>query len=1049
MDDRVLPAIEAGEELGEVDVDRGVEAGEGDRLLEELDRPRRALRRLGDPGDRPELGALEGAGAVVDLEALLEGVAEDRRTVAAVAAEGHPEAAEGDLRGRGDGQRPAVELPRQAPLIADRRVLEGEATGAAEDVGLGAGVVELVGEALEGADRRLDVAERLVDLDDREARGEVVGGPLDRLDQELAGGLRAGAAELEVGGAGEERGPLDRHLAGDGGGLEGVDPLGEGVAGPGPLAAIAAAAGEDVLGLDREDRRVVGVGRLALAGPLGGEAGLAAEGDHRGAGARARVGGGGGEGPGDDLRAAADPGGAGEAELARNIVRRGRGGGLEVGQGGLGVPCLFGQAEREGAALVGAPLAGEAVEGGLAEELGLAVLLAEIDEEGAGDPELGPEGEGAAEGDHRRRRLAELAAAEEGDAVEQERPGPRAPGGGDVLIEHVAEAHPLPQGGREALAAVERRQVARPGLEEAADLGEGAVGIVEAAGQEAGDLEVEGDPTLAVARVIEAPSEEVEERVVVVILAEEAVEEADARLVILDRGQRRVEVVVGLLAVAELEGQLGGPVEEAGAAGLREGELDLLLGDLEELARPLRPGEEAGEELDRHQVLRHLLEEADEVLDRGVRIGVAGGELGEEREEEEAAARLLGAEELGVVVVAEGVEAAELVEDPLEAIEGRAEGRVDRQRLLVGLAGAVDLLEVLLQHLAGPDQRLGPLLAREPPRLGARRLGPEELVELRPRLVRGEVAARVLEGGDVQGIEAQGLAHRAEPLVHPIEAEHRQLAEAVVELGAGGEVGVADRRELADARPRRHVVAGAGHAQVLEVAPEAEVRRLGGRRRVQEGDRGRALALGAEGRAEGRQGPAAAPARDPLGGDLEGPQEHLRVAAELGDPGEVLGEADVPLDLVEGGAQEVGGEVEIAASAGLQEGEVAEDAGDRRRVVEDLELLLQVADQGEDVALVEGDGLDRAEDREVAGGRLERRLIALEGGVAVAEVGLDQLAALAVEGRRLPRVASRPNLLIQVTYCAANVAPPEVDPVEQTHRRPEIRDQLQRVGQEP
>jgi hypothetical protein len=81
-----------------------------------------------------------------------------------------------------------------------------------------------------------------------------------------------------------------------------------------------------------------------------------------------------------------------------------------------------------------------------------------------------------------------------------------------------------------------------------------------------------------------------------------------------------------------------------------------------------------------------------------------------------------------------------------------------------------------------------------------------------------------------------------------------------------------------------------------------------------------------------------------------------------------------------GGVQQLDAEGEVAAVARLDQGEVAGDGGDGPRVVEDLELGLEVADQREHVALGERDGLDRAQDREVAGRGLEGGLVALQGG---------------------------------------------------------------------
>ena len=136
----------------------------------------------------------------------------------------------------------------------------------------------------------------------------------------------------------------------------------------------------------------------------------------------------------------------------------------------------------------------------------------------------------------------------------------------------------------------------------------------------------------------------------------------------------------------------------------------------------------------------------------------------------------------------------------------------------------------------------------------------------------------------------------------------------------------------------------------------------------------------------------------------------------LGEAKQVLQQAEVAALLLDGAEHQLAGEVQVAALAGLEQGEVAGDGRDGAGVVQDLELGLEVGDQREDVALAEGDGLDRAQHGEVAGGRLERGLVTLQGRRAVAEVGLDQLAALAVEGRGLARVPGRADLLVQVAH---------------------------------
>ena len=355
---------------------------------------------------------------------------------------------------------------------------------------------------------------------------------------------------------------------------------------------------------------------------------------------------------------------------------------------------------------------------------------------------------------------------------------------------------------------------------------------------------------------------------------------------------------------------------------------------------------------------------------------------------------------------------------------------------------------MLLEHLASADQRLRALFRAEARRFGAGRLGLEELQELGPGLVADQVATGVLERGYVQGIEAEGPAHRREAVVDPVEAEHRQLADPVIEFGLGEGIAFAQRLELTETGRDRRVVVRGPHAQLLELTPERQALGLGMGGALEELVAGGALAMSAEEAADLGEGGGAAVLRETAGLGLKRPQEHLDVVGALGDTAEILRDQEVTFDLVQRRAEHVAGEREVTADTALQEGEIAEDPGHGGRVVENFELLLEVGDQRDDLPLMEGDGLDRAEDREVSRGRLERRLVALQCCVAIAEVGLDQLAALAVEGGRLAGVTGRSDLLIEVANSAPHVSASEVDPIEEAHGRPEIRDQLEGMGEE-
>jgi hypothetical protein len=564
-----------------------------------------------------------------------------------------------------------------------------------------------------------------------------------------------------------------------------------------------------------------------------------------------------------------------------------------------------------------------------------------------------------------------------------------------------------------------------------------------------GDLEAEAELLLGVGGEGEAAAQQFDEAEGVVAVAEDPLEQGHARLVVLDGLQGLGEAGLGVGAVAELERQLGAAVEQLGLADRADRQLDLLLGDLEELAGAAGLGEQAGEQLDRGRVLGEVLEQADEGLDRRVGVALLGVEAGEDRQQEHPARALGAAAELALVELAQALEAAELELHALEAIEGGAEARAGDDGFFVDLAGALELAEVLLEHLAGAQLGLGFLFGGEAGVVGGGDLQLEQLEQLRPGVVGDEVAAGVLERGDVAGEQLEGATHGAEALADAVEADHRQLAEAVEELGLHAGVFGADELELAGAGGHGDVVARGGHAELFEVAPQREVAGLGLGGGVEEADGGAALANFAEGEAGAgeRHGPQLG--RAGVGLELEGAEHELGVVPCLGEAEEVLQEGEVAGLLLGGGEQELAGEAEVAGVAGLEEGEVAGDGGDGPGVVEDLELGLEVGDQGEDVALGERDGLDGAQDGEVAGGRLEGGLVALQGGAAVTEVGLDQLAALAVEGRGLARVTGGTDLLVEVADRVADVAAAQEDAVEEAHRRPQVRDQLEGVGEEP
>ena len=220
------------------------------------------------------------------------------------------------------------------------------------------------------------------------------------------------------------------------------------------------------------------------------------------------------------------------------------------------------------------------------------------------------------------------------------------------------------------------------------------------------------------------------------------------------------------------------------------------------------------------------------------------------------------------------------------------------------IAAAVDALvqlaEALLQDLAGAQLGLGLLLGAEAGVVGGGDLQLEQLEQLGPGVVGDQVAAGVLERGDVAGEQLERLAHRREALGDAVEADHRQLAEAIEQLGLDRRVLAADRLELAGAGLDGDVVARRGHAQVLEVAPQADVAGLGLGGGVQQADRGPALAELAEHQAGAGQGHGAQLGRAGVGLELERAQHQLRVAGGLGEAKQVLQQAEVAALLLDG-----------------------------------------------------------------------------------------------------------------------------------------------------
>jgi hypothetical protein len=286
----------------------------------------------------------------------------------------------------------------------------------------------------------------------------------------------------------------------------------------------------------------------------------------------------------------------------------------------------------------------------------------------------------------------------------------------------------LAGGGGEADAEEEGGEVLGPALEDRVDLGERGVGVADRE-LEVGDLEAEAEALLGVGGDLrgglggpEAAAQQLDQADAVVAVAEDALEQGHARLVVGHRLERLHQRGLGVGAVAELERQLAGAVQQLGLARRGDRQLDLRLGDLQQLARAAGPREQAGEQLDRRHVLGEVLEQADERLDRRVGVAVVGVQAGEQREQVDAARALDAAAQLALVELAQALPAAELVVHALEAVERGAEARAGGDGLLVDAAGALELAEVLLEHLTGAQLGLGFLFGAEAGVVGGRDL---------------------------------------------------------------------------------------------------------------------------------------------------------------------------------------------------------------------------------------------------------------------------------------------------------------------------------------
>ncbi len=441
-------------------------------------------------------------------------------------------------------------------------------------------------------------------------------------------------------------------------------------------------------------------------------------------------------------------------------------------------------------------------------------------------------------------------------------------------------------------------------------------------------------------------------------------------------------------------------------------------------------------------MLGEVFEEADEGFDRSVGITLLCMQPSQDRQQEHPPRAFGAAGQFALVEFSQAIEAAELKVHALEAVEGGSEARARRHRLFVDLAGAFEFGQVFFEDLAGPELGLGFFFGAEAGFVGGGDLQLEQFEQLRPRFVGDEVAAGVFEGGDVAGEQPQRLAHRRQAVAYAVEADHRQFSEAIEQFGLDAGVGVAEDLELAGAGFDRHFVAGGGHAQFFEISPQTEVAWLGFGGGVEQANGGTAFTDLPQRHARAGQGHRSLFGWAGFGFVLEGLQHQVGAPAGFGEAKQVVQQAEVfRLDL-RGGDQEFAGEVGVAGVAGFELGQVAGDCGDGPGVVEHFELGLEVGDQRKNIALGQRDGFDGPQDCEVSRRRFEGGLIALQGCVAVAEVGFDELAAFAVEGCSFAGMPSCADLLVEITDGVADVSAAQECPVKQLHRRPQVGDQL-------
>ncbi|MFO0633803.1 MAG: hypothetical protein U0168_13220 [Nannocystaceae bacterium] len=616
--------------------------------------------------------------------------------------------------------------------------------------------------------------------------------------------------------------------------------------------------------------------------------------------------------------------------------------------------CELGQLQRHGPAIVGAALGGEAGLGKGLQLAAVAELLVQPQQPCPRHAQLRPQLQRAHEVAHRTLVVAD-AAAHRRRAVQQQRARARARDRRDVLLEQTQQHLGAAQLCREVLRGVQRGQVPRPAAQQRLQLGQGLLGAPELAREHRGDLELQRRLAGAIVDVQRLLAQQRDQGLVVAVLAQQSAQGLERGLVIVDRLERTTEVDARTRAVAERQRQLAAAVQQLGRARGAARERDLPLGHAQQLGVATAAREQPRQQLQRRERVGAQLEQRPQVRDRSIDVVVVGVQLRQHRQQEAAPrGRARGRQLRGVERLQRRAIAA-LVQQALESVARRAVARCRRDRRLVVALGTFDLTQALLEQLARAQVQQRQLLARDAVGLGRADLHAHELEQLRPHAAGAEEARGVLERGHVCRVELERAAHGREPVDGAVEPEQREATDAVVQLRAQGRVlARRQRAQLAREGVERDLVAAHAHGQLLEAAPQAEAVGLLVRRGLQQLQRGLALARVSQRQARARQRHRAGARRARIGLELERVQHQLGVARDLGDAEQIRGQHRVAGLQLERAQQRIAREPEVAAVACLEHREVVQQPRRQRRILQYLELRLEVGDQPEHVAARSG-----------------------------------------------------------------------------------------------